>query len=127
MDEFLIPSAAGSGARQAIERFWVRVTDHNLSAAVQVWAGYSAGHPLQLFADMASRWSGWSDELTWMSLEGELVLRCGHDRRGHISIRVELRTGCMPDDWQVAATVMAEAGQLEDIARRASLFFGREW
>jgi hypothetical protein len=31
----------------------------------------------------------------------------------------------MPDDWRVVATVMAEAGQLEDIARRAAVFFGR--
>ena len=138
LDEFLIPNAAGSGGLlfyhrtpydpdQAVERFWVRITDHNLSADAQVWAGYTAGYPLRLFTDMGRLWSGWLDELTWESLEGELAVRCSHDRRGHISIRVELRSGCMPDDWQVSATVMAEAGQLEDIARRAASFFGREW
>jgi hypothetical protein len=80
------------------------------TVSVQVWAGYSAGHPLRLFEDMARQWSGWPAELSWESLEGELSVRCSHDRRGHISIRVEVRSGCMPDDWQVLATVMAEAG-----------------
>jgi hypothetical protein len=49
----------------------------------------------------------------------------GHDGLGHISIQVNLRSGHMPADWTVRATVMAEAGQLEDIARRAALFFGQ--
>lgn len=139
LDEFLIPSAAGSGGllfhdrspvdpAEPIDGFSVRVTDHNLSAIAHVYAGVSGcapSHPAPLFVDMARKWSGWPGELVWESLEGELALRCSHDRLGHISIRVELRSGQMPDDWRVGATVMAEAGQLEDIARRAALFFGR--
>src|SRR5205814_3852848 len=110
--------------REAIERFWVQVTDHNLSAVGQVYAGYMPRYPTQLFVDMARQWSGWPGELVYESLEGEFTLRCSHDRFGHISIRVELRSGLMPDDWRVEATVMTEAGQLEDIAQRAALFFG---
>jgi len=78
-----------------------------------------------MFADMARQWSGWSGELVWESLEGELSIRCSRDRVGHIFFRVELRSGPMPEDWRVVATVLAEAGQLESIARRAELFFGR--
>ena len=136
MDEFLIASAAGSGRllfydrspadrAKPIDGFWVRVSDHNLSAAGRVYADYAAWHPVPLFADMARRWSGWPGELLWKSFEGELALRCSHDHRGHITIRIELCAGPMPDDWRVAATVMAEAGQLEDIARRATRFFGQ--
>jgi len=136
LDEFLIRSAAGCGGllfydrwpidrAQPIDGFWVKVTDHNLSAAGQVYAGYAPSHPAALFADMARQWSGWRGELVWESLEGELAIRCSHDRLCHIAIRVELRTGRMPDDWRVLATVTAEAGQPEDIARRAALFFGR--
>jgi len=136
LDEFLIPSAAGSGGllfydRSPVDRaqpiggFWVRVMNHNLSATGQVYAGYAPSHPASLFADMARQWSGWHGELVWESLEGELAIRCSYDRLGHIAIRVEFRSGHMPDDWQVMATVMAEAGQLEDIARRAAIFFGR--
>jgi hypothetical protein len=136
LDELLIPSAAGSGGllfydrsppdpAKAIDGFSVRVSDHNLSAVGRVYAGYASSHPASLFSDMACRWSGWAGELVWQSLEGELALRCSHDRLGHISIRVELRSGYMPDDWRVEASVMAEAGQLEEIARCAALFFGQ--
>lgn len=136
MDEFLIPSAAGSGGllfydrspvdrSKPIDRFWVRVTDHNLSAAGQIYAGYAPSHPATLFGDVAQHWSGWRGELAWESLEHELSLRCSCDRMGHITILVEIRSGPMPKDWRVEATVMAEAGQLKDIARRAITFFGR--
>jgi hypothetical protein len=137
VDEFLIPSTAGSGgllfysrlpsdSTKPIEGFWVQVTDHNLAGAVHVYAGYQPSHPAGLFADMARHWSGWKGELTWGSLEGELNLRCSCDRLGHIAIRVELQSGGMPDDWRVEASVMTEAGQLEAIARQAKSFFGRE-
>jgi hypothetical protein len=135
LDEFLIPSASGDGGllffqrlppdpTKPIESFWVRVTDHNLSAEGQVYAGYAPSHPAPLFADMASQWAGWSGELVWESLEGELRLRCSRDRVGHIFIRVELRSGPMFEDWRVVVTVLAEAGQLENIGRRALVFFG---
>jgi hypothetical protein len=136
LDEFLIPSAAGGGGvlffqrsppdpTNPIDGFWVRVTDHNLSAAAQVYAGYAPSHPAPLFADMARQWAGWSGELIWESLEGELAIRCSRDRVGHVFIHVELRSGPMPEDWRVVATILAEAGQLESVARRAELFFGR--
>ena len=136
MDEFLIPSVVGEGGllfsdrwpsdrNEPIEYFWVRVTDQNLSAAAQVYAGYVPSHPTALFQEMARQWSGWTGELVWESLESELALRCTRDRLGHITIRVEILSGPMPYDWRIAATVMAEAGQLEQIARHAATFFGR--
>ena len=136
MDAFLIPSATRGGGLLFYDRsppdcslpindFWVRVTDHNLSAAGQVYAGYAPSHPAPLFAEMALQWTGWPAELVWESLEGELALRCSHDRLGHIAICVELRSGLMPNDWRVIATVMAEAGQLAELASGAALFFGR--
>jgi hypothetical protein len=138
LDEFLIASAVRGGGLCFYERsprdpslpidtFWVRVTDLNLSAACQVYAGYAPSHPASLFADMAQQWQGWTGELAWQSLEGELRIRCTRDRQGHIFIGVELRPGQMPDDWRVFATVTAEAGQLEEIAGRAAIFFGSPW
>jgi hypothetical protein len=137
LDEFLIPNAVLGGGllfydrsphdrTQAIEGFWVRVTEPNLSAAIWVYAGYSPSHPVPLFLDMARQWSGWSGELVWQSLEGEFTMRCSRDRLGHISIQVEMRSGHMPDDWRLLATIMTEAGQLEKIARHAELFFSRD-
>jgi hypothetical protein len=136
MDEFLIPSANGSGGLLFFDRTpfetdrpilhcMVRVTDHNLSATAVVWVGADSTDPATLFDEMARKWSGWPDELCWHSPEKELVLRCCHDRKGHVSIDVQLRSGHYEHDWEVNATVMAEAGQLDDIARRARAFFGR--
>jgi hypothetical protein len=138
LDECLITSAAGTGGllfydrsapdrAEPIDNYWVRITDHNLSAVAQVYAGYVFSHPARLLAEMARQWSGWPGELVWESLEREFILRCSHDRRGHIAMRVDLRSGPMPDDWRVETTVMVEAGQLEDIARRTALFFGQPW
>jgi hypothetical protein len=136
MDSFLIRSVAGEGAleffertpadpRLPIERFKVRLADHDLSAVGRVYAGHADTHPASLFARMAAHWRGWQGEFAWESLEGELGLHCAQDRTGHVSIRVALRSGATEGDWTVRATVMAEAGQLEDLARRAALFFGR--
>jgi hypothetical protein len=36
-----------------------------------------------------------------------------------------VRSGPGDADWTVATMVQAEAGQLEELARRAALFFGR--
>ena len=66
MDEFFIPSATGHGGLLFYERsprdpakpfdgFWVRVTDHNLSAAALVHAGYAPSHPASFVADMARK------------------------------------------------------------------------
>jgi hypothetical protein len=135
MDEFLIPSVAGSGGllffdrsptdrTMSIDGFSVRVTDHNLSATGQVYAYEGYSNPAQFFGSMAHQWTGWPGELAWESLEGELVLRCTHDGLGHISIRIDFRSGSYTDSWRVIATVMTEAGQLERIARQAAAFFG---
>jgi hypothetical protein len=136
LEEFLIPNTNGSGGllfygrapvdrAKSMEGFSVRVTDHNLSAAAQVYAGYVPRNPAVLFADMAKKWSGWPGELIWESLEGELALRCSHDGLGHVSIRVELRSGPWTDDWAITATIMTEAGQLERLAQRSAAFFGK--
>lgn len=135
MDELLIPSVDGRGALLFYDRtpadpaneigdFWVRVTDHGLSATAKVYAGYMPSHPAPLFAEMASKWKGWQNELVWESLEHDMTLRCRHDGLGHIAIRTELRSGHMCEDWKVTATVIIEAGQLERITKRAAMFFG---
>jgi Family of unknown function (DUF6228) len=74
LEEFLIANAAGMGGllfydrtpadrAEPINGFSVRVTGHDLAAAVQVYAGYGSSHPGPLFADMARQWAGWSGDL----------------------------------------------------------------
>lgn len=135
MESFFIKNALGVGSLEffdrspadpdlPIETFWVRITDRNFSAAAMVYSGYFE-HPAPLFVEMAEHWRGWPGELQWSSFEGEMGLACTADRTGHVSIRITLRSGWMESDWSVKAAVMAEAGQLEEMSRRAASFFGR--
>ena len=136
MDEFLIKSAVDGTSllffkreppdhTQSIDGFWVRLSEHNLEAMIQVYAGYAGSHPAPMFVEMAQKWTGWQEELEWVSLEREMSIRCRHDWRGHISIHVRLCPGPMPNDWRVEATIMTEPGQLERLALQAVQFFGQ--
>jgi hypothetical protein len=136
MKSFVIQNTAGSGAleffertpvdtRLPIERFKVRLTSLDLSAVARVYTGADGGHPAAMFAQMAAHWRGWQGEFAWESLDGELALRCALDRTGHVAIGVVLRSGPSKADWMVEATVVAEAGQLEEIAQEAARFFGQ--
>jgi hypothetical protein len=135
MDEFEIKNVRAEGSLvffdrspadrdKPIENFWIRVSENNLSAAVQVYAAVSPS-PVDVFEAMAQMWQGWQGELCWDSLEGEASLHCGRDKFGHILIRTRLRPSLYPGSWRVEATTVTEAGQLELIARRAKEFFGR--
>jgi Family of unknown function (DUF6228) len=132
MDNFVIQSASGAGSLEffertpadrarPIERFKVRLTDLELSTVGRV---YAITDPTAMFAQMAANWRGWQGEFAWASEECELSLRCTQDRTGHVSIRVELRSGPTQECWAVQSTLMAEAGQLEDLALGAAAFFG---
>jgi hypothetical protein len=136
LKSFVIQNTAGSGTleffertpvdtRLPIERFKVRLTGLDLSAVARVYTGADGGHPAAMFAQMAAHWRGWQGEFAWESPEGELALRCARDRTGHVAIGVVLRSGPSRADWMVEATVVAEAGQLEEIALEAARFFGQ--
>lgn len=138
MDEFLVVSASGEARLlffdrepfdrdQPLDSYSVRITDRDLSAIGNVYAGYANTHPAPLFAEMALRWQGWPDELEWDSLEGEFGLRCSHDRLGHIRIdaRLGVRMGHWQFGWEVQAAVMVEGGQLDRLAQEAAAFFGQ--
>lgn len=107
-----------------IERFKVRLTDMDLEAVVRVYEGWCDCRPASLFSEMANRWRGWPGELEWSSPGYELALRSSQDRAGHVALVVELRSGPSDNHWSVRATIEAEAGQLEAIAREAESFFG---
>ncbi|MGI8978956.1 MAG: DUF6228 family protein [Pirellulaceae bacterium] len=132
MDEFVISHSGielaffdrePSNRAEPLDYFSVRFTQPNLSAQCRVSAYYSPDLAV-FFAEMARQWGGWQGELEWSCLEYELKLQCRNDGLGHISIRADLSCGPMPDDWRVRATFMADAGQLEGLAKRAALFFG---
>ena len=133
MGSFLIKSVSGGGSLEFHDcrvsddeyRFFdygVKLVNANLSAMIEV--RHDLGDPAAVFRQVAERWKGWEGELVWGSLEGELTLRFAQDRAGHVTIGVGLRSRPHECDWSIQATIIAEAGQLEDLARRAKAFFG---
>jgi hypothetical protein len=92
----------------------------NLAAQARVGTYMSAGLA-KMFAEMAASWRGWRGKKSWSSLEGELHVSAEADRTGHIALTVELREG-IPSVWNVTLLLIVEAGQLEELARRAHEF-----
>jgi uncharacterized protein DUF6228 len=78
----------------------------------------------ELFDGLARDWRGWEGVRTLVSLESQLEVSCSADRLGHVSLRVELSGDHLGSDWRAADTIYLEAGQLEDLARRARGYFG---
>jgi hypothetical protein len=111
-----------SEAAMEIEHFMVRVTNGDLTAATSVYA-HHADELARFFIEMAGAWRGWHGDVVWQSLDGEMRLTSTNDRRGHILLRIEIRSGCDDLDWSVQSGVMIEAGQLERIAGEAVGFF----
>lgn len=77
-----------------------------------------------LFQSVAAEWRGWSGAKTWCSHEGEFGLELTSDARGHITLLARINHDCgNADPWRLECTLSVEAGQLEVIAKRATLFF----
>jgi Family of unknown function (DUF6228) len=137
IDEFVIKSSVDDSTLTFCNRnpedrdlllyhFEVKISRSDLSATARVWAGHCLSHPAPWFHELAKNWQGWRGELVWNSLERELALVATRDRFGHITIRIELRSGLMERDWILRAFVVVDAGQLDELARTADRFFGHE-
>ncbi|HEY5429540.1 MAG TPA: DUF6228 family protein [Solirubrobacteraceae bacterium] len=74
-----------------------------------------------LFADLAQRWRGWSGQKVWENNEHTLRLAATHDGLGHIRIEVHL-TKYAHAEWEACGSIALDAGELADLARRASTF-----
>ena len=131
MDEFVIKSSVDDCSLQFLppgsggpSHWRVRVTHHDLDAEARVYAGKI---PTAWLQSLARDWQGWDDERTCrLGGDDELILSARHDHRGHIVLGVELWSGLTDHDWCVRATVVIEAGQLEQLGRNAERFFGNE-
>jgi hypothetical protein len=107
-----------------IESFSVSLQLGDLRAAVDVFAGYTSGHPAPLFQEMAKRWTGWSDSLSWEGVEGQLSIRATHDGHGQVNLRIELCPDTGNPRWRTQAEFQIEPGQLNQIANQLVGFFG---
>jgi len=67
------------------------------------------------FGGIATNWKGWKGAREWSALEGEMNLKAHSDRTGHVYLSVEIQDGA-PPRWQLNATLVLEAGQLDRLA-----------
>jgi hypothetical protein len=117
-----VPRAAGPYEGYAVE---VRLSGGGVSAGDLVH-DHLAYRWAEFFQSMAVDWRGWEGERVIESLEYQLKLTCTADGRGHVALRVELRGDPLSSNWRAAETLHLEAGQLDDLARRAKEYFGGE-
>lgn len=101
--------------------FTATIAGDGLRATSKVYAYMSQGLPA-LLAELANEWRGWEGERSWTSLERDLTLSFSHDGLGHIRVGVELCSSCMRE-WAVQTETRVDAGQLDDLAKRARRFF----
>jgi hypothetical protein len=82
------------------------------------WGGGSAALRAY-FRDLAANWKGWIGEKRWADDQGTAELVASHDGLGSISLRVRLVVlGGDRDEgaWVATATVIVDAGALEEAA-----------
>ena len=77
-----------------------------------------------LFEACARDWTGWTDERSWQSIEGDLRLDVLSSRTGQVTIKVCIRDTGGTEDWLVRVPIFTEAGALDGIAHQCRSFFG---
>lgn len=105
--------------------FSISVVAGDHAASRRVYAFPDPCGVVRLFEEAARDWKGWEGPKVWESLERELRLELSADRRGHISLRVQIRSPPGGrDPWRLEAEIGLDAGQLDDIATRARALWG---
>ena len=123
--EFFAVQSTDDGARFELRRHNQRhlvaeLHGRGLDASVLVSA-YMFGGFADFFGGLATAWKGWKGGREWHAMEGELNLKAQSDRTGHVYLSVELCDGA-PPRWQVNATLVLEAGQLDRLAANGREF-----
>jgi hypothetical protein len=107
------------------DSFRVSVVARDHSASRIVYGYTDAFGVPALFAQAAQEWRGWDGRKVWQSIEGELQLALSHDRRGHVTLGIRLRSNPGgADSWQQEAEIGLDSGQLEAIALSARTLWG---
>ncbi len=100
------------------------MTNPEYSGAVHVSAFTDAHGLPNFFEVIAKNWKGWQGEKEWSSIDGEFTIIAKSDKLGHISLAIEMRQDFgETEPWRLKATVVVDAGQLDDIAKDAKDFF----
>jgi uncharacterized protein DUF6228 len=80
------------------------------------------GSPSALFDSIAESWKGWTGTKEWHDEGKQVVLKATSDTTGHTKLAVELSH--VREEFLLRATLVFDAGQLDDMARRVRKLFG---
>jgi hypothetical protein len=80
------------------------------------------GSPSALFDSIANSWRGWTGTKEWHDETRQVALIATSDTTGHAKLVVELSD--VRDEFLCRATLIFDAGQLDDMALRVREVFG---
>jgi len=122
MSEFSIKSSAGTELRLAGvpgkggAYYRATLVTPVLSGGTEVYDP-QLSQVCAFFDELAELWwRGWEGERVYVSPEGQLRISARRDSTGHVSLRADLRDDMHRSESCWGATVMVEAGQLNDVA-----------
>jgi hypothetical protein len=78
---------------------------------------------VDFFQALSDSWAGWQGPKHWAALEGEYSLTATTDLTGHVTLTVELNPHGPVPGFCATCMLALEAGQLEQLLRRAKQFF----
>jgi len=95
--------------QDAVLDYLVSITGEGLEAGAIVTS--LEGDSLDAYlSDLAERFRGWEGVREWRSLEGQLRIVAKWESRGHVTLRVHLRSTHHPDAWEASVGFDVEAG-----------------
>jgi hypothetical protein len=100
-----------------LEKYQVSIFSKGLSVKLKADNPPYGHSPYKLFEQIANDWRGWNGEKGWGAMEGEYSLTATFAKTGHITLEEY-------NLWTVTAKIDIEAGQIENLAKKAKKFFG---
>ncbi|HNB76730.1 MAG TPA: DUF6228 family protein [Enterococcus faecalis] len=106
------------------EYFHVELKGIAMSASTDVWATTDNNGLNAFFQEIASFKNPWQGTRDWGSLEGEFEISATCTTLGHVIFEVKMAGQIGgTEEWKAQFCLETELGQLETIARNASIFF----
>jgi hypothetical protein len=96
------------------------------SATRRVWGYTDCEFLVDMFVYMADSWKGWTEELSWLTLEGDFEISATSDKLGHVKLCISINNEDTYEPFALKAYINIEAGQLDEIAKKMKAFFGYE-
>jgi len=106
-----------------LEMYCITAKARNFKATIDVENPPYGMSPAEFFENIANEWTGWKGTKEWGAIEGEYNLSATSDSTGHITLDAELNRNSFSPGWSGKLSLMIEAGQLEQLAHDARVFF----